>query len=53
MPRLRPCYVLAFTLVLTPLLCAADKPTAADKPASPWSIDQSLSIAPSPRRRQR
>jgi hypothetical protein len=48
MPRLRPCYALAFTLVLTSLLCAADKPTATDKPASPWSIDQSLSIAPQP-----
>src|SRR5260221_3859187 len=42
MLRLRPCYVLAFALVLSSLLCAADKP------ASPWSIDQSLSIAPQP-----
>jgi hypothetical protein len=48
MPRLRPFYVLAISLVLTSHLCAADKPTAADKPASPWSIDQSLSIAPQP-----
>jgi hypothetical protein len=46
MPRLRPYYVLAFAIVPTSLLCAADKPTAADKPASPWSIDQSLSISP-------
>jgi hypothetical protein len=48
MLRLRPYYALAFTLALTSPLCAADKPTAADKPASPWSIDQSLSIAPQP-----
>jgi hypothetical protein len=46
MTHLRQYSVLVVILALTSVLRADDKPPAADKPASPWAIDQSVSIAP-------
>lgn len=44
--RLRSFSVLILTLALFSTAHAADKPTAPDKSASPWAVDQSLSISP-------
>ncbi len=44
--RLRSYFVLILTLALTSIAHSEDKPAVPDKPASPWAIDQSLSIAP-------
>ncbi len=46
MLRLPRCSVLVVTLLLPTVVRAEEKPSASDKPSSPWAIDQSLSIAP-------
>jgi hypothetical protein len=46
MVRLRLYSALVLTLALASALHSADKPTAPDKPVSPWAIDQALTIHP-------